>query len=613
MVAATAGTNLTTVTIPTSVTSIGDKAFADCSRLAGVHFQGNAPSLGSAVFTGANNATVYYLPGTAGWGKTFGGRPTVLLPFSYTSSNGTITITGNSKVEGVVIIPDMIDDLPVTTIGERAFSFRPDVTSVTIGTNVTNIGVDAFWQCTRLTNVTIPNGVISIDAGAFIESGLTSVMIPASVTNIGNGAFDCYSLTTITVNASNAFYSSDDGILFDKSQTKLVEFPGRRKMGEPLVIVHFFGGDGVPINATEAVKWLRKGVDKGDADAQDELGDCYYLGSGVPQDYAEAVKWYRKAADQGFASAQCDLGICYREGKGVPRDYVEAVKWYRKASDQGDADAQCDLGYCYERGYGVPQDDAEAVKWYRKAANQGQVDAQYNLGDCYATGQGVIKNLQTAYGWFLLASDAGDNNAATEIKNIESELSPAEVLAARNWAKHWQPVIDKSSWTNQQPASPLAVVSIVPTSNIAWDPSTNGLSLGIAQTPDGNALELYFRNDTTNTLHILTDELWWHCNLFVDGKRVSRSDDRKDLCFPKETAKDFAPVEPGAILKQLVQLSMWEPVPRDELRLQYYSETGGKEFGLNAWVGMVSSGIIKTRVPKAVEPTRAPEGTHGSP
>jgi hypothetical protein len=43
-----------------------------------VYFKGNAPSLGSSVFLNDNNATIYYLPGTTGWGATFGGRPTAL-------------------------------------------------------------------------------------------------------------------------------------------------------------------------------------------------------------------------------------------------------------------------------------------------------------------------------------------------------------------------------------------------------------------------------------------------------------------------------------------------------------------------------------------------------
>jgi hypothetical protein len=65
--------------MPDSVTSIGYGAFSGCSSLTGAYFKGNAPSLdGSAVFKGDDKATVYYLEGTTGWGKTFGGRPTAV-------------------------------------------------------------------------------------------------------------------------------------------------------------------------------------------------------------------------------------------------------------------------------------------------------------------------------------------------------------------------------------------------------------------------------------------------------------------------------------------------------------------------------------------------------
>jgi len=67
---------LTNVTIPDGVTSIGYEAFEECTSLTGLYFQGNAPSFGTAVFVGDDNATVYYLPETTGWGATFGGRPT---------------------------------------------------------------------------------------------------------------------------------------------------------------------------------------------------------------------------------------------------------------------------------------------------------------------------------------------------------------------------------------------------------------------------------------------------------------------------------------------------------------------------------------------------------
>jgi hypothetical protein len=71
-------TTPTRVTVGSGVTSIGDYAFVSCRSLEAVYFQGNAPSVGLAVFDNSSVSWVYYLPGTTGWGPTFGERPTTL-------------------------------------------------------------------------------------------------------------------------------------------------------------------------------------------------------------------------------------------------------------------------------------------------------------------------------------------------------------------------------------------------------------------------------------------------------------------------------------------------------------------------------------------------------
>ncbi len=71
-------TSLTNVTIGTGVTNIGFEAFASCLDLTSVCFKGNAPVLGEEVFDGAPNVSIYYIEGTTGWGKEFGGRPTAV-------------------------------------------------------------------------------------------------------------------------------------------------------------------------------------------------------------------------------------------------------------------------------------------------------------------------------------------------------------------------------------------------------------------------------------------------------------------------------------------------------------------------------------------------------
>jgi hypothetical protein len=68
---------LVSVTIPSNVTNISSYAFDYCANLAGLYFQGNAPSIGQSVFSRDPLATVYYLPGTTGWSNTFGGLPAV--------------------------------------------------------------------------------------------------------------------------------------------------------------------------------------------------------------------------------------------------------------------------------------------------------------------------------------------------------------------------------------------------------------------------------------------------------------------------------------------------------------------------------------------------------
>ena len=86
--------------------------------------------------------------------------------------------------------------------------------------------------------------------------------------------------------------------------------------------------------AEKVTELLIEKAQRGDAQAQNNLGLMYDEGEGVPQDNGEAVKWYRKAAQQGNAKAQFNLALMYDEGRGVPQDYVAAYKWFNLAASR---------------------------------------------------------------------------------------------------------------------------------------------------------------------------------------------------------------------------------------------------------------------------------------
>ena len=138
-----------------------------------------------------------------------------------------------------------------------------------------------------------------------------------------------------------------------------------------------------PISAWSQASKYETAAAAGDAEAQYQLGMCYYsdyyLGQGVDEDMVQAFEWFRKAAEQGHAGAQFSLGTCYYSGLGVAEDIVQGIEWYRKAAEQGNADAQYNLGVFYYTGTDVPKDEALGLKLLRQAAEQGNISAQEAL------------------------------------------------------------------------------------------------------------------------------------------------------------------------------------------------------------------------------------------
>ncbi|MDR1023033.1 MAG: leucine-rich repeat protein [Prevotellaceae bacterium] len=134
--------------------------------------------------------------------------------------NGVLTAYHGKSAQ--VIIPE-----GVTSIGSYAFLENRTITSVVIPEGVTSIGVQAFDKCSKLNSITIPNSVIAIGNWAFRVCGLTSVKIGSGLTNVGIQAFlGCALLLSFTVDAGNNAFLAEDGVLFDKAKSTLIQFPG---------------------------------------------------------------------------------------------------------------------------------------------------------------------------------------------------------------------------------------------------------------------------------------------------------------------------------------------------------------------------------------------------
>ena len=167
-------TSVTSVVIPSSVTSIGVYAFGGCHRLTAIYISNSVTSIGSFAFYGCTGLTSITIP-------------------------NSVTSIGRSAFNGCTALASVTIGNSVTSIGETAFERCTGLTSITIPNSVTSIGNGAFTGCTSLTSVTIGNSVTSIGGTAFLScTALASVTIPNSVTSIGQYAFvDCTRLVTV--------------------------------------------------------------------------------------------------------------------------------------------------------------------------------------------------------------------------------------------------------------------------------------------------------------------------------------------------------------------------------------------------------------------------------
>ena len=231
--------NAESVTIPKSVNKIDEESFLNCTTLKTVVIGDSVKFIGSCAFQGCSGLEKINIPASVLYvgSYAFNGCDSLKSVTAETFAelgNAGLFITKDSIKYGIyekthakvaansysgdVVIPASFtagNTFEVSVVGDNAFDYCTDLTSVTIPEGIETIGSYAFKYCKNLKSIEIPKTVKNIGSYAFYGAGLKSMTIPSSITDVSYNAFSsCDSLTSVTIE-TNADISSA-GLSFTK-------------------------------------------------------------------------------------------------------------------------------------------------------------------------------------------------------------------------------------------------------------------------------------------------------------------------------------------------------------------------------------------------------------
>ena len=266
--------DVTSVTIPSSVTSIGERAFQDCYNLSTIKRAGSSSTWSVWLFDTVNEIGDYVFSGCSS-------ITSVYLPSSLVAISDDLFWNCTSLTN--VFIPNSLE-----RIGSSAVSGCSNLATLSIPSGVTSIGSAAFCGCVKLTTINIPQGVTAIGQMTFEGcKGLTSVKLHEGITSIGIRAFSgCTSLTEITIPGTLRTMETWDNCWAFSSCTGLKKITINK--GAALLGANTFQGCS---NVETVVCWNEEPISVNGSFTSFASNATLYVPAGCTAAYAEASYW----------------------------------------------------------------------------------------------------------------------------------------------------------------------------------------------------------------------------------------------------------------------------------------------------------------------------------